>query len=60
MAHPGHAHNERQIIEGRWAVVGTAVAGGMASVVEAFDLSGEFKQVALKLLPATSDDRLRT
>jgi AAA domain/Protein kinase domain len=59
MDHPGHAHNERQIIDGRWAVIGTAVAGGMASVVETFDLTGEFKQVALKLLPATSDDRWR-
>jgi hypothetical protein len=59
MAEPQRAHNDRQQIDGRWAVVGTPVAGGMASVVEAFDLDGVFGKVALKLLPATSEDRWR-
>ena len=50
---------ERITIDGRWAIVGPPVAGGMASVVEAFDLDGEFGRVALKLLPSASDDRWR-
>ncbi|MGH2950114.1 MAG: serine/threonine-protein kinase, partial [Solirubrobacteraceae bacterium] len=51
--------DERQIIGGRWAVVGKRVEGGMASVVEAYDLDGQHGQVALKLLPAATDDRWR-
>ena len=50
---------ERITIDGRWAIVGPPVAGGMASVVEAFDLDGEFGKVALKLLPVANDDRWR-
>ncbi|HEX7298767.1 MAG TPA: AAA domain-containing protein [Solirubrobacteraceae bacterium] len=49
----------RQIIGTRWVVVGERVEGGMASVVPAFDLAGEFGQVALKLLPAATNDRWR-
>lgn len=50
---------ERITIDDRWAIVGPPVTGGMASVVEAFDLDNEFGRVALKLLPAASDDRWR-
>lgn len=53
------ASAERQIIGTRWAVVGGLVQGGMASVVQAFDLDNEFGQVALKLLPAATEDRWR-
>src|SRR5690242_9161467 len=57
MTASGQAHErQRQIIDGRWAVVGDAVAGGMASVVEAFDLEGVYGTVALKLLSASTDD----
>lgn len=50
---------ERQIIGGRWAVVGERIQGGMASVIEAFDLDGEVGRVAVKVLPAATDDRWR-
>jgi AAA domain/Protein kinase domain len=59
MGHPKREHHDRQIIDERWVVVGSPVPGGMASVVEAFDLDGEFGKVALKLLPAATDDRWR-
>ena len=59
MSEPQRARENREIIDGRWAVVGPAKSGGMASVVEAFDLSGEFGQVAIKRLPPASDDAWR-
>jgi serine/threonine protein kinase len=55
----GQPKAERITIDNRWAIVGPPVSGGMASVVEAFDLEGEFGKVALKLLPEASDDRWR-
>ncbi len=59
MTEPPVSADHREIIDGRWAVVGPPRSGGMASVVEGFDLNGEFGQVAIKRLPAASDDSWR-
>jgi Protein kinase domain/AAA domain len=48
-----------RVIDGRWAVVGATLEGGMASVVEGFDLAGEHGRVAVKLLAAATDDKWR-
>ena len=57
---PDPARTSRQIIGGRWAIVGPVdSSGAMATVVKAADLDGIYGQVALKMLPAATDDAWR-